>query len=118
MEGKLPAFFRRLFRIGRREDPLLERYLRRNRDALDRQRQESDVSGLDDHLMEDLPSESLAQEDPGVDEEAPSELEDQNQGNLFLGHQDARFAETPEACDAYDPFAKNERRRSQETGEN
>jgi hypothetical protein len=40
MSDKLRSFFRWLFRIDRQQDPLLERYLQRNREALERQREE------------------------------------------------------------------------------
>jgi len=38
--GRIGRFFRWLFRMERRLDPILERQLEKNREALERQRQE------------------------------------------------------------------------------
>jgi hypothetical protein len=94
MGGKLLAFFRWLFRLDRQQDPLLERYLRKNREALDRQRREPAKSSLGDHedrmkeTLREEPGEKLGQFPMQVEEPRADTLSS-SQRNLPLKYENA-----------------------------
>jgi len=116
MGDNLRSLLRWLLRIDRQHDPLLETYLQRNREALERQRIDSDephAPVLDEPVIEERVEELI--ETLEVVDDKPNETPESSQNELPLGYEDAPPDYWIKRVEIEDSIEPQEKRRAGES---
>jgi hypothetical protein len=125
MGDTLRSLLRGLLRIDRKQDPLLERYLQRNREALERQRMdfgqltdEAVVETVDEEPVEELREEPVAEpiDIPKVFEEQLQETRRSIQSELPLKYQNTWPGYETSEGETQESMGRNEEKETSESG--